>query len=218
MKNNMMLVFGMVIVLSLHTSMCALGILSPLRWLKQKFTRQPTITRTISEQEPHSRNVSVNYDEHSAVIVKKDVLFENNIPDFFEALAEDPQYKDLPNLVDQSVIVNGICVKPGSCETIAVHNNQFMITIKLYKGIAKLIYSMEQGTMRGILLRLLNHIEPWIQWQYNLTCNINKDVNCVELADIILQAYAQALDGNAVNHRFKWVLVVELSLNKELNI
>lgn len=218
MTKNMTLFCCIIFSLSFHCMSVAFDVLRPLRWLKQRFTGRPVVTRSVGIAEIKGQNISVPITETKMQHSKRDITFENNIPDFFDALKDEPAYKDLPNLIDQAIIVEGKSIAPGTSSVLTIHDNQCLVTIRLYKGIAKLIYSMEHGTLRGILLRLLKHIEPWIQWQYHLVCNISPDVDLVQLSDIILQAYTQAQDSGAVNHRFKWVLVVELSLNKELTI
>lgn len=218
MTKNMMLFFGIILSVSFHTLSFGLDILGPLRWLKQKFSSKPALTRTITIQESDAQGLPIMHIDKNTCHTKREITFENNIPDFFDALKDEPAYKDLPNLIDQAIIVDGKSIAPGSTTVMTVHDDQCLVTIRLYKGIAKLIFSMEQGILRGILMHLLKHVEPWIQWQYHLICKISKDIDHVQLSDIILQAYIQAQDSSAVNHRFKWVLVVELSLNKELTI
>jgi hypothetical protein len=149
---------------------------------------------------------------------KRQVLFENNIPQFFEALRGDPDYADVPSLIDQTIMVNGKAISPGTSADITIEDDKGVVTIKLHKGFAKLIYAMEQGFLRGILMKLLKRMDPWIQWQYSVTFTLNKDIDFVQLSDLVLAAYNKSLDQNAVNHRFKWILVVDLSLNETVDL
>lgn len=223
MTKNMMLFFGIILSVSFHMTMFSLEIMKPLRWLKNKFSARPVITRVIDKQEIMDESI---YPENFVAIDTtpmvvhdtRKITFTNNMPDIIMTLKDDPKYKKLLDLVDQEIIVNGKNITAGQSADIEVYDDLCMVTIKLRSGIAQLIYAMEQGTMRGILLLLIKHIEPWIQWQYRVMCKIRKNVDSFDMFDIIAQASDQIKDTSAVNHRFKWVLVVELSLNKELTI
>ncbi len=150
--------------------------------------------------------------------VARGVTFENNIPEYLALLKSDPEYADLENLIDPTIIVNGKAVAPGSCETIAIEDDQCLVTIRLHKGMAKLIYAMNHGALRGVLVQLLKRMERWTQWQYTLVCHIGTGLDRIQLSNIILEAYSKAKDSRSVNQRFKWILVVELSLNEKIDI
>jgi hypothetical protein len=214
MKKCTLICIGVLLTATIQTAVLPLSIVNTLRWLKQRLITQP-MTRGFAHD---GFVVTVPETAEAVSHTSRSITFENNIPEFFDALKGSPDYEDLPNLIDQTIIVNGKSIMPGTSTTMTIDDDQFLVTIKLYKGIAKLIYAMEHGTLRGILMRLLKQLDPWIQWQYNFSCRVNKDLDRMQLSDVVLAAYDQSRDLNAVNHRFKWVLVVELALNKELDL
>jgi hypothetical protein len=120
--------------------------------------------------------------------------------------------------MDQTILVNGRAILPGTTAEIEIENGKGVVTIKLHKGFSKLIYAMQKGPLRGILVYLLSRIEPWIQWQYNVTFAINEDIDSIQLSELVLVAYDKSQDQNAVNHRFQWILVVDLSLNETVEL
>lgn len=214
MKKYMTLCLSIIMLVFMHTTVKSFDIDSTIRWLKQRFSSRP-VTRGIELDDTETvQAVPVKSVEHT----QREVLFENNIQELFKALKDDPRYADVPNLIDESIIVNGKALAPGSKAEIVIEDGKGVMTIKLRKGFSKLIYAMQQGTLRGILMKLLKSIDPWLEWRYNVTFTVNKDIDFVQLSDLVLAAYNKAQDESAVNHRFKYILVVDLSLNETVDL
>ena len=213
-KKSMVLFLSISLVACGTTTIKPIGVVDSLRWLKQKFVRQPAARAVDMGEVAAVAPVPAEPVEHT----RRDILVENNIPQFFEVLRDNPAYADLPTLIDQTITVNGKAMMPGTSSDITIEDGKCTITIKLHKGFAKLIYAMQQGALRGILMKLLKRIDPWIQWQYSVTFTINKDIDFLQLSDLVLAAYNKSLDQSAVNHRFKWILVVDLSLNETVEL
>jgi hypothetical protein len=190
------------------------GVVDTLRLVKQKFVKR-NVTRDVTVCDAQiDLTIPADPAQHSSRLV----IFENNLPQYFEILKEDPQYAEIPNLIDQTIIVNGQEVAPGTSAQIMVEDNRAIVTIRLYKGCAKLIFAMMQGPLRSILVKLLKHtMEPWLQWQYKVACNI-RDLDYVQLIDVVLNAYEKSQKANAVGHRFSWMLLVELLLNETIDL
>lgn len=206
----MSIVFGLCI--STITEPISFG--RAIQWVKHRFTSS-SATRTVNTEDI----IVVPAVQQAPVVhVQRTVLFENNMREFFDVLSDDPAYAELPNLIDSTIVVNGKSLTPGSSAEVTVQDGLGVVTIKLHKGIAKLIYAMQQGALKGVLISLLKYVEPWLQWQYSVTFRINDDIDCVQLSDLVLAAYNKSLDENAVNHRFKWILVVDLSLNEVVDL
>lgn len=213
-KKYMILFLSIFFAIGIHTAVKPISVMNTLRWLKQKFASHP-VTRGIAMSDLETVAAApVQPVKHT----KREILFENNIPQFFDELKDNPDYADMPNLIDQTIMVNGKAILPGTNADITIEDDKGVVTIKLHKGFAKLIYAMQQGTLRGILMKLLKRIDPWIQWQYSVTFTINKDMDFVQLSDLVLAAYNKSLDQNAVSHRFNWMLVVDLSLNETVEL
>lgn len=183
------------------------------RWLKYKIVSRP-INKGVNEVPVEVPTVVHEPIQHS----RRQVIFLNNMRELFDTLKDDPAYAELPNLIDSTVIVGGQALTPGSSMDIMIEDDMIVVTIKLYKGIAKLIHAMEQSALKGILISLLNRIEPWVQWQYSVRFRISKNIDAVQLSDLVLAAYNKALNEKGVNHRFKWILVVDLSLNETVDL
>lgn len=213
-KKNAVLFLSIFFAASVHNTVMSINIMNSLRWLKQKFASHPVTRGVAADDLEMVVAAPVDRVEH----LKRLVVFENNIPQLSERLKDDPESANVPNLIDQSVIVNGNAIAPGTSSEVIVEDNKVVITIKFYKGFAKLIYAMPQGALRGILMKLLKQIDPWIQWQYSVVVNIGQDLEVVQLADLILLACQKLRDENTVNHRFKWILVVDLSLNETVDL
>ncbi len=214
MKKYMMLCLSIIMLMFMYTTVKPFDIGNTIRWLKQRFSSRP-VTRGIELDDTETvQAVPVKSVEHT----QREVLFENNIQELFKALKDDPRYADVPNLIDESIIVNGKALAPGSNAEIVIEDGKGVMTIKLRKGFSKLIYAMQQGTLRGILMKLLKSIDPWLEWRYNVTFTVNKDIDFVQLSDLVLAAYNKAQDESAVNHRFKYILVVDLSLNETVDL
>lgn len=213
-KKCLILLLNIIFAMGVYTTAVPLNVPNIFTWLRQKFA-----SKTVSRITP-AKDVEITLEEPMAPVIhtKRQVLFENNIPQFFEALKGDPDYADVPSLIDQTIMVNGKAIMPGTGADIPIEDDKGVVTIKLHKGFAKLIYAMEQGVLRGILIKLLKFIDPCIQWQYSVTFTLNKDIDFVQLSDLVLAAYNKSLDQNAVNHRFKWILVVDLSLNETVDL
>jgi hypothetical protein len=213
-KKLMILFMSIVFGLCISTTTEPISLKRAIQWVRHKFTGSP-VAGTLNTE-----NIIVipAVPQAPVVHVQRTVLFENNMRDFFDALSDDPAYAELPNLIDSTIIVNGKSLTPGSRAEITVQDGFGVVTIKLHKGIAKLIYAMQQGALKGVLMSLLKYVEPWLQWQYSVTFRINDDIDCVQLSDLVLAAYNKSLDENAVNHRFKWILVVDLSLNEVVDL
>jgi hypothetical protein len=189
--------------------------MSAMRWAKQKFVNRRPVAYDagLIDMEP-----VVLVPSHPVEHTKRIVLFENNIPQFFDVIKDDPAYADAPTLIDQTMIVNGKDILPGTSTEITIEDGTFVVTIRLYKGFAKLIYAMQKGALRGILMELLKHMEPWLKWQYNVKFAVKDDVDFIQLSDLVLIAYNKSLDQNAVNHRFKSFLLVDLWLNEIIDL
>jgi hypothetical protein len=213
-KGSIILFTSIVLSLCVGTTTQTIGLRKAMQWVKQKFMRSHEVDPNRADDVLVFPVVQQTRD----VFKQRTVLFENNIREFFEALGDDPVYADLPNLIDSTIVVNGKALTPGSGARITLQNGLGVVTIKLHKGIAKLIYAMQQGILKGLLIDLLKYVEPWLQWQYSVTFRINDDIDCIQLSDLVLAAYNKSLDENAVNHRFKWILVVDLSLNEVVDL
>jgi hypothetical protein len=209
-KKLMILFMSIVFGLCISTTTEPISLRRAIQWVRHKFTGSPVAGTLNTENIIGIPTVPQAPVAH----VQRTVLFENNMRDFFD----DPAYAELPNLIDSTIIVNGKSLTPGSRAEITVQDGFGVVTIKLHKGIAKLIYAMQQGALKGVLMSLLKYVEPWLQWQYSVTFRINDDIDCVQLSDLVLAAYNKSLDENAVNHRFKWILVVDLSLNEVVDL
>jgi hypothetical protein len=186
-----------------------------LKWVKQKFASHP-VTRSVAV--PEEVDPVDIIPARSVVHSSRLITFENNIPQFFDTLKEDPAYAEVPAFIDQTIMVNGKAIMPGTSADINIEDGKGIVTIKLHKGFSKLIHAMQQGPLRGILIKLLKQIEPWVQWTYSARFTTNDDLDSIQLSDLVLAAYDQSLDQSAVNHRFKYTLVVDLSLNEPINL
>ena len=213
-KKCIVFLWSVIFAFGVNTTVEPVGVTTALKWVKQKFASKHVARDVAMEVAEPIVAIPATPIEHTI----RTVLFENNIPQFFDALKDDPAYADLPNLMDQTIIVNGKAIMPGTSSEITIEDGRGMVTIKLHKGFAKIIYAMQQGTLRGILMKLLKHVEPWLQWQYSVPFTINKDIDFVQLSDLVLSAYNKSLDQNAVNQRFKYILVVDLSLNEPIDL
>lgn len=213
-KKYKILFWSILFAMTINITVKPINIMNSLRWLIQRVANKPVARCRATGDLETVQPVHVNPVKHTS----REVLFINNIPEFFDALKDDPEYADMPSLIDQTIMVNGKALMPGSSADITIEDDKGVVTIKLHKGFAKLIYAMQQGTLRGILMKLLKRIDPWIQWQYSVTFTIHKDIDCIQLSDLVLAAYNKSLDQNAVNHRFKWILVVDLSLNETVDL
>jgi len=213
-KKSVLLFMSIVFGLCICTTTEPIGLRRAIEWVKHRFIGSP-VTRNV-----HTEDIIVipAVQQAPVVHVQRTVLFENNMREFFDALSDDPAYAELPNLIDSTIVVNGKSLTPGSSAEVVVQDGLGVVTIKLHKGIAKLIYAMQQGALKGVLMNLLRYVEPWLQWQYSVTFRINDDIDYVQLSDLVLAAYNKSLDENAVNHRFKWILVVDLSLNEVVDL
>ena len=197
-----------------YTSVKPYGVIDTMRWVKNKLVSSPA-TRSVPVCDAQ---IDLEVPVVPVQRVMRAVTFENNLPQYFDYLKEDERYAEVPNLIDQTIIVNGQEVVPGSRVNIMVEDNKAIITIRLYKGCAKLIFAMMQGPLRSILMKLIKHtMEPWLQWQYKVVCNIH-DLDYVQLSDVVLNAYEKSQNTNAVGHRFSWMLLVELLLNETIDL
>lgn len=188
-------------------------VLAPFYWLYHK-TFSKNQTRTVmyeTQQVPEVIELPI---VHSF----REVTFVNNLGELFDALKDDPYYRELPNLIDQNIIVNGKTIMPGTSSTLLIEDNHCIVTINLYQGMVKIIYAMQQGVLKGILMKLLKHIEPWLQWQYTFACHINEDLDSINLSDVVLSAYNQAQDLGSVNTQFSFSLLVKMALNQPIDV
>jgi hypothetical protein len=204
-------------VTGIFTPVKSIGVTNVLRWVKQKFVRH-SVSRGAPMVAPDTAEDAFGEPIVPSKRQVRSVRFENNIPRFFDSLKDDPAYAEVPSLMDQTILVNGRAILPGTTAEIEIENGKGVVTIKLHKGFSKLIYAMQKGPLRGILVYLLSRIEPWIQWQYNVTFAINEDIDSIQLSELVLVAYDKSQDQNAVNHRFQWILVVDLSLNETVEL
>lgn len=219
MKKNIVFITIFLMGFLLCSSLWAFNnpVSSVLSWVKDRWSSEPAPSVPLRTVQP-----LVELKESQVPLVchnKRELVFENDIPEFFDMLKDDPQYKDVPSLIDQTIIVNGMPITPGTQAKVMVFDNQFYIGIKLHKGVAKLIYAMKQGTLKGLLMRLLKNIEPWILWQCSsIVVTVPETMDHVMLSDVILSVYDHVQDLNAVNQRFKWLLIVDISLNEKINL
>jgi hypothetical protein len=213
--------FGVTIFLgSLYTSAYSFGVVDSLRWVKQRIVGPRVtaghVTRSVAapnEQEDLMPPIEpVKYEGRI-------VTFENNIMQCFEDIKDNPMYADAPALINPTIVVNGQEVAPDVQAQIMTDNGKGFIIIRLYKACAKQIYAMQQGPLRTVLMKLLKYtMEPWLQWQYKVRFDVH-DLEYVQLSDLVLNAYQRAIEHNAaVNHSFKWILLVELSLNETIEL
>ena len=216
-KKYGMLFLSIFFAVNIYSPVYPVNLVNALRWVKQKFVGRP-VTRAMAQNNFEPIEVPVPDSHRNCWTVRREILFENNMPQFFDLLKDDPSYANVPALIDQTICINGQAILPGTSARIMLENNRGVVTIKLHKGFAKLIYAMQQGALRGVLMKLLKQMEPWLQWQYSAPFTINDDIDYIQLSDLVLAAYNKSLDQSAVNHRFKWILVVDLSLNETIDL
>lgn len=188
-------------------------ILAPFFWLYHKVCPKNSKRTVMYETQQMSEVI-----ELPIIHSFREVTFVNNLGELFDALKDDPYYCELPNLIDQNIIVNGRTIMPGTSSMLLIEDNRCIVTINLYQGMVKIIYAMQQGVLKGILMQLLKHIEPWLQWQYAFACHINEDLDCINLSDIVLSAYNQAQDLSAVSTQFSFSLLVKMALTQPIDV
>jgi hypothetical protein len=213
-KKSIVFLCSIFFLVGSYTSVKSYSVVDTLRWVKEKFVCRPVVRNAAVCDAQIDIVVPVEPVQHTS----RSVTFENNLPQYFEGLNADGRYAEVPNFIDQTIIVNGQEVMPGTSAQIMVEDNKVTITIRLYKGCAKLIFAMMKGPLRSILMKLLKHtMDPWLQWHYKVVCNVH-DLEYVQLSDVVLNAYEKSQNANAVGHRFSFMLLVELLLNEVIDL
>lgn len=223
--------FSMILA-TMHMSSLPFGLANfahALRWVKNRLVVRPIARGIVSDELAAIVPELQEKIEHTV----RSVTFENNIPDFFEALSEDPTYKDIPDLIDPVIKVNGKAIKPGTCATIAVVDNQCIVTLALR---AELICAMDHGILKNILIYMLKTIgkaldkalgkainkaidkavDSSVCWTISVPCDIRSDFDVVQLSDVVLAAYSEAQDLSAVSLRLTDLLGVDFLLKNKL--
>ncbi len=193
----------------------------PIQWIKNKVTK----TYKIPKRDLAILDKAVANHTSSARGKMREVVFDNNITDFFAMLAEDPFYKNIHTLIDDTIIINGLAIPPYTQAPVTVYNEQCQVTLRLRHGmaayIAQFMTSVDRKLVKTLIAPLVRKITPmFLSFRQCAThFHIPTEINNVALSDIVLTAYGQLqVDASNLKYKLQWPYFVDLEYRKVLSL